>query len=134
MELSVEDKIQLIKEHLGNSAETVMDVLGSGLSLSIYTNAFLHELNRREINYDLGKKVTIMYEGVRVGEEEIQILVAKNIMVEVRSYKTNSTVQDTVAKLKTMVKRTRYKHYVVLNYEPASEKSSGNVRVVMNQD
>jgi GxxExxY protein len=129
-----EEKIKLVKENIKNAAETVMDVLGPGLSISTYTNAFLHEIAERGFMYELGKKIIIPYKGVRVGEEEIQIVVRKNVMVEIRSYKTMVPIQDTVLKLKMMIQRTPYKHYVVMNFEPASEKTNGNVRVVTNED
>lgn len=129
-----EEKIKLVKEHIKNAAEVVMDVIGPGLAISTYTNAFLHELSRREIPYELGKKVIIRYEGIRVGEEELQIVAYGMVMVEVRSYKSMSPIQDTMLKLKMMIPRTKYRDYVVLNFEPASEKTNGNVRVVMNED
>ena len=126
-----EQEVKILKGYIKNVAETVGRELGSGLSLGLYLNAFLYELTLKEIPYQLNKKVTVFYKDVRIGEEEIQIVVYDTIMVELKSVKTQSVVKDAEAKLKTMIERTEYTQFVVINFEHPSEKLQGNVKIIM---
>jgi GxxExxY protein len=129
----MEEQIDLLKKHIRESAKEVMDAIGAGLPKEGYVNAFTHELTLRDIDYASGVRTRVFYKGVKVYEEEIQLVVENLVMVEIKANKGETTVTDAVARMKRMILRTDYEHYMVINFEPASEKSNGNIKIFTNR-
>jgi len=123
---------QDLKDNIRNAAEKVVDVLSVGLSQTTYTNAFIAEIIKRGLKYRFSNKINILYEGVRVGEEEIQLVIDDRIAVEIKSVKTMSVVKDTMEKLKFLSKIAGYEDYTVINFVPVSEGNNAGVQIRMN--
>jgi GxxExxY protein len=69
----------------------VAGTLGNGFLEKVYENALAHELRKAGLGVEQQRGITVMYDGVMVGEYFIDLLVEASILVELK----------TVAELKT---------------------------------
>jgi GxxExxY protein len=63
----------------------VHQVLGPGFLESIYRRALLIELHRRQLKAECEKEVVIRYEGQEVGKHRLDILVEREVVVELKT-------------------------------------------------
>src|SRR5215216_2508660 len=63
-------------------AMKVHTTLGPGFLESVYHNALAHELRKRGVLVELKKRVLVRYDGVVVGDYEVDMLVEGRVLVE----------------------------------------------------
>ena len=121
-----------LKDNIRNAAEKVADTLSIGLSKETYTNAFIHEINKRGLKHRFTHKVSVYYDDVRVGEEEIQLVIEESIGVEVKNVQTSSSFKNAFERLKYLAKLAGCDGCVAINFVPVTENGGATVQVKMN--
>ena len=74
-----------LTEKIIGAAIEVHRVLGPGLLESIYEEALCHEFLLRGILYERQVEVDVIYKGLRIKGQRLDILVAKEVVVELKS-------------------------------------------------
>ena len=67
------------------AAIRVHQILGPGFLESVYESALCVELERRGISFERQKVVSLQYEGHRIGEHRLDLLVEKVLLVELKA-------------------------------------------------
>jgi len=67
------------------AAIEVHRILGPGLLESIYEEAFCHELSLRKIPFERQKEVVVIYKGVKIKGQRIDLLVNGEVIIEIKS-------------------------------------------------
>jgi GxxExxY protein len=70
-----------------DAATAVHRTLGPGFIESVYENALCVELLRRGIAFERQKSLPIVYEGEKVGEHRLDLLVEGRLVVELKAVK-----------------------------------------------
>jgi len=104
---------QLTGEIIGAAIE-VHRALGPGFLESIYENALCVELNRRAIPYSQQLEVPVRYRGAHVGTHRLDLLVAEQIVVELKTVKRFDDIHFVV--LRSYLRATRREHGLLLNF------------------
>jgi GxxExxY protein len=63
----------------------VAGTLGNGFLEKVYENALAHELRKAGLGVEQQRGITVMYDGVMVGEYFIDLLVEASILVELKT-------------------------------------------------
>jgi GxxExxY protein len=63
----------------------VAGTLGNGFLEKVYENALAHELRKAGLGVEQQRGITVMYDGVMVGEYFIDLLVETSILVELKT-------------------------------------------------
>jgi GxxExxY protein len=63
----------------------VAGTLGNGFLERVYENAMAHELRKAGLGVEQQRGITVMYDGVMVGEYFIDLLVEASILVELKT-------------------------------------------------
>jgi GxxExxY protein len=66
-------------------ALTVAGALGTGFLEKVYENALAHELRKVAFNVEQQRGVTVMYDGISVGEYFVDLLVEQAIVIELKT-------------------------------------------------
>jgi GxxExxY protein len=66
-------------------ALTVAGALGTGFLEKVYENALVHELRKVGFNVEQQRGVTVMYDGISVGEYFVDLLVEQAIVIELKT-------------------------------------------------
>ncbi|MBN1911836.1 MAG: GxxExxY protein [Pirellulales bacterium] len=101
----------------GEIIEAALDVhreLGPGFLESIYHNALTTALRHRGIVYEKEKEVTIVYAGEEVGVHRLDLLVADQIIVELKAVKDFEDIH--FAQLRSYLKATRLRVGLLMNF------------------
>jgi GxxExxY protein len=100
----IDPEIEAIARQVIGAAIEVHRVLGPGFPESVYRNALSHELKLRGIEHKCEAPAPVMYKGVSVGEGKLDVLVAKSIVVELKTVESLSEVHraQVIAYLQTM--------------------------------
>ncbi len=69
------------------SAMTVSNGLGTGFLEKVYENALAHELQKAGLSVLQQRNVTVMYDGVIVGDYAVDLLVEEAVIVELKAVK-----------------------------------------------
>jgi len=104
---------QLTGEIIGAAIE-VHRALGPGFLESIYENALCVELNRRAIPYCQQLEVPVRYRGADVGTHRLDLLVAEQIVVELKTVKRFDDIHFVV--LRSYLRAARREHGLLLNF------------------
>jgi len=64
---------------------SVAGTLGCGFLEKVYENALAHELRKAGLGVEQQRGITVLYDGVRVGEYFIDLLVEAAILVELKT-------------------------------------------------
>jgi GxxExxY protein len=67
-------------------AITVLNAIGPGLDLAIYRKALLMELTKQGLEAETDVEVRITYDGKLLGKAELGVVVAKQLLVDLRSH------------------------------------------------
>ncbi len=76
------------EELTGKIVEAIIRVhqtLGPGFLESIYRNALVVELRRRDLLVDQEHEIPVYYEGVQVGKHRLDLLIERRIVVELKT-------------------------------------------------
>jgi len=100
--------------------------LGPGFIESIYEEALKVEFSRRKINFEHQKEIKIEYRGVNVGKHRLDLLVEKEIIVELKAIKELADIH--FAQILSYLIATGLKVGLLLNFA----KSTLEVKRVVN--
>lgn len=88
--------------------------LGIGLLESVYESALCHELSLRQIPYQRQVEVDVIYKGVLIHGQRLDLLVQKEVVVELKAQpKLNEFVH---AQLISYLKSTGLKRGLLINF------------------
>ena len=74
-----------LTERIIGSALTVSNALGAGFLETVYENALVHELRKAGLAVAQQRFVTVMYDGVIVGDYAVDLLVQGSVIVELKA-------------------------------------------------
>lgn len=83
-------ELNAITEKIIGCAFTVSNTLGCGFLEAVYQNALVHELRKAGLRADPGQRVTVVYDGLVVGEFIPDILVEGVVIVELKAVKEHN--------------------------------------------
>jgi len=104
---------ELSRKIIGAAIE-VHRVLGPGFLENIYEEALKLELQKRSILYDSQKEIKIEYLGDQVGLHRLDMVVANEIIVELKAVKELSDIH--LAQLLSYLKAANLKVGLLLNF------------------
>ncbi len=84
---AVGEAMQSLTEKVIGCAYAVSNTLGSGFLEKVYENALAHELRKNGLQVSQQHGMTILYDGVPVGEYAADILVEGKLLVELKAAK-----------------------------------------------
>ncbi|MCK5707840.1 MAG: GxxExxY protein [Candidatus Aureabacteria bacterium] len=96
------------------AAIEVHKILGPGLLESIYEEALCHELKLRNINYKKQISVDIVYKDCVIKGQRLDLLVEKNVVVELKSIQQLPDVA--IAQTLSYLKATGLKRALLINF------------------
>ncbi len=77
-----------ITEKIIGCAYKVANVLGCGFAERVYENAMVHELRKAGLRVEQQKNITVIYDGVVVGDYLADLIVEGKILVELKAVRT----------------------------------------------
>ena len=80
-----------LTERIIGSAFQVANTLGHGFLEKVYENALVHELRKVGLQVDQQQGLEVHYDGVLVGEFQVDLLVEGQVLVELKAV---SSLQD----------------------------------------
>ena len=96
------------------AAISVLKQLGPGFLESIYESAMKVALRHRGIVFDAQKEVTVMFEEEEVGVHRLDLLVGREIIVELKAIKALEDIH--FAQVKSYLKATKLHVGLLLNF------------------
>jgi GxxExxY protein len=109
----VPDREELAHHVIGAAIE-VHRILGPGLKESTYENAMCEELRQRRIPFDQQYAFDIIYKKVRVGRHQLDLLVGKKLIVELKSVERLAGLHR--SQLLTYLKASRLQLGLLINF------------------
>jgi GxxExxY protein len=83
-----EEMLNQLTEKVIGCAFTVANVLGCGFAEKVYENAMVHELKKAGLMVEQQRPITVIYEGVVVGEYFADLLIEQKVLVELKSVRS----------------------------------------------
>jgi len=105
---------ELLSSQIIEAAISVHKQLGPGFLESIYESAMKVALRHRGIAFDAQKEVTVMFEEEEVGIHRLDLLVAGEIIVELKAIKALEDIH--YAQVKSYLKATKLHVGLLLNF------------------
>jgi GxxExxY protein len=87
-----ESGVNRLLERIIGCAFQVLNTLGAGFLEKVYENALAHELRRAGLTVAQQQGVTVIYDGVVVGEYSVDLLVEQTVIVELKAIKALDNV------------------------------------------
>ena len=106
--------INQITERIIGCSFTVSNSLGSGFLEKVYENALAHELRKAGLKVEQQFKIEVWYDGIVVGNFIADLLVEKEVLVELKAIK-NLEPQNT-AQCLNYLKATQLSICLLLNF------------------
>lgn len=103
-----------ITEKIIGSALKVSNTLGIGFLEKVYENALVVELRRSKILFEQQKMLTVHYEGETVGEYIADLIVEKEIIIELKAAKAIDNIHQ--AQLINYLRATGLHIGLILNF------------------
>jgi GxxExxY protein len=82
-----EEKLNQITEKVIGCAYRVANVLGCGFMEKVYENALAHELRKAGFAVEQQRPITVMYDGVPVGEYIADLVIDESVLIELKAIK-----------------------------------------------
>jgi GxxExxY protein len=79
--------VNRLSERVIGCAFQVLNTLGAGFLEKVYENALAHELRKTGLIVAQQQGITVKYDGVAVGEYNVDLLVERTIIVELKAIK-----------------------------------------------
>jgi len=111
-----EELEELAHQVIGAAIE-VHSTLGPGLPEIVYRRALSHELSLRQIPHRVEEPVPVYYKGIEVGKGRIDLLIADNIIVELKVVETLLEVHR--AQCLAYLAATNLKLAILINFNVA---------------
>lgn len=108
------DKEELTGQIIGAALE-VHKALGPGFLESVYENALCTELRHRSLTFQRQLTVPIVYRGVEVGLHRLDLLVANEIVVELKAVRNIEDVHFVV--VRSYLAAVSRQHGLLLNFD-----------------
>jgi GxxExxY protein len=86
-----ESSANRLTEPIIGCAFQVLNTLGAGFLEKVYENALAHELRKFGLAIVQQQGITVMYDGVVVGQYNVDLLVDKTVIVELKAIKSLDT-------------------------------------------
>ena len=86
-----ESSANRLTERIIGCAFQVLNTLGAGFLEKVYENALAHELRKFGLAIVQQQGITVMYDGVVVGQYNVDLLVDKTVIVELKAIKSLDT-------------------------------------------
>jgi GxxExxY protein len=86
-----ESSANRLTERIIGCAFQVLNTLGAGFLEKVYENALAHELRKFGLAIVQQQGITVMYDGVVVGQYNVDLLVDETVIVELKAIKTLDT-------------------------------------------
>ncbi len=96
------------------AAIEVHRTLGPGYLESVYENALIVELRRRDVPFQRQVSVPIVYRGVEVGLHRLDLFVADLVVVELKAVKALDDVHFAV--VRSYLRAVNRRHGLLLNF------------------
>jgi GxxExxY protein len=106
--------INAVTEKIIGAAMRVSTALGPGFLEKPYENALAHELRKAGVEVEQQKPAMIMYDGVVVGEYLLDLLVERQVVVELKACKGIDPAH--VAQTINYLKATHHNLGLILNF------------------
>ncbi len=103
-----------LTERIIGAAIEVHRVLGPGLLESIYEEALCHELGIRRISFERQVPVNVVYKERVIRGQRLDLVVEKQVVVEVKSVRTLPTVAT--AQVLSYLKATGLRRSLLINF------------------
>jgi GxxExxY protein len=88
--------------------------LAPGFIESIYENAFIIELKRKELPFERQKEVVIQYDGNEVGKHRLDLIVADTIVVELKAMRNIEDIHFVI--VRSYLKALGKEHGLLINF------------------
>ena len=88
--------------------------LGPGFLESIYENALIIELQRRNLRVEQQREVVIRYDGVEVGVHRLDLIIDDAIVVELKAVKNIEDIHFAI--VKSYLKALGKEHGLLINF------------------
>jgi GxxExxY protein len=95
-------------------AHTVSNILGVGFVEKVYENALVIELRKAGLQAEPQKKLNVFYDGLLVGEFQVDILVNEAVILELKAAKVIDDVHR--AQLLNYLKASGLRTGLILNF------------------
>jgi GxxExxY protein len=80
-----EEMLNQLTERIIGCAFKVANTLGCGFAEKVYENAMAHELHKSGLSVQQQKSITVIYDGVVVGEYLADLLVEGQVLIELKA-------------------------------------------------
>ena len=105
---------EALTEKIIGCAIEVHKKLGPGFLESIYENAFIIELRRKNLMVEQQREVLIKYDGVEVGKHRLDIIADDTVVVELKAVKNIEDIHFAI--VKSYLKATGKEHGLLINF------------------
>jgi GxxExxY protein len=109
-----EHRLNEITENIIRCVYAVANTLGNGFLEKVYENALAHELRKAGFLVEQQKGIKVRYDGVVVGDYMADLLVQKEVLVELKAVKTLDNIH--IAQCLNYLKATGLKVCLLLNF------------------
>ena len=82
-----EASVNRLSERVIDCAFQVLNTLGAGFLEKVYENALVHEIRKAGLTVAQQQGITVAYDGIVVGEYNVDLLVEGTIIVELKAIK-----------------------------------------------
>jgi len=107
-------KIDEITEKIIGCAYTVANELGHGFLEKVYENALTHEIRKTGLTIEQQRPIPVMYDGIVVGDYTVDLLVANEVLVELKTVKNIDDIH--LAQCLNYLKATDCKICLLINF------------------
>ncbi|MBW2661979.1 MAG: GxxExxY protein [Deltaproteobacteria bacterium] len=105
---------EVLSKRIIGAAIKVHKFLGPGFLESIYEAALMVEFSEQNIAHESQKEIKIEYAGIEVGTHRLDLLVEKQIIVELKAVKELADIH--FAQLRSYLKATGLKTGLLINF------------------
>ena len=103
-----------ITEQIIGRAYDVLNVLGVGFLEKVYENALVHSLRKAGLKVDQQRPISVIFDGIRVGDYFADLLVEDQVIVEIKASKVIADQHQ--AQLLNYLKATGLRVGLILNF------------------
>lgn len=108
------DELNRLTEQIIGLSIKVHKALGPGFVERMYEQALAYELERQQIPFVRQKAIKVEYEGVALGTQRVDLLVADHVIVEIKSVSAIHTVHE--AQMVSYLKAADKRLGLILNF------------------
>ena len=118
-----EHRLNETTERIIKCVYVVANTLGNGFLEKVYENALAHELRKPNLLVEQQRDVKVLYDGVVVGDHTADLIVQKEILVELKAVKALDNIH--VAQCLNYLKVSGFKVCLLINFGHLRFKSDG---------